>query len=392
MSLSTRDDFKEKNNYMNISIITRHNIINYGSVLQALALQKILENEGHKAEIIDYIREDEDYRTIAKVLVSRNKKWNSNIFTRMLFVAGKSFEFYFGGKKFEAIRNTYLNLTNKRYASLKELIAEPPMADLYMTGSDQVWGEIGQNAYDPVFFLDFAPQDVRKVSYAASLGRTDFSNEVLSTYKKLLSSYSVITVREKSAQQIIANLGYPETKQVLDPTLLLSAEQWDNIVATEKSRFAETNQKYILVYQRRPNREIDEYADKLSKKTGLPVYRLSADFHQLLRGGKLILLPNLHEFIDYLKHATFLITDSFHGTAFAINYNVQFVDVLPKGTATRNLSILELTNLSDRVVKDFSDLSCINQKIDFSAANEIICAERERSLQVLRDMIQGATK
>ena len=98
MSLSTRDDFKERNNYMNISIITRHNIINYGSVMQALALQKILENEGHNAEIIDYIREDEDYRTIAKVLVSRNKKWNSNIFTRMLFVAGKSFEFYFGGK------------------------------------------------------------------------------------------------------------------------------------------------------------------------------------------------------------------------------------------------------------------------------------------------------
>ena len=86
---------------MKISIITRHNIINYGSVLQTLALQEILSNMGHTSEVIDYIRNDEDYKKIAKVLVERHPTWNRNILTKKIFVWGKNFEFQLAGRKFE---------------------------------------------------------------------------------------------------------------------------------------------------------------------------------------------------------------------------------------------------------------------------------------------------
>ena len=103
----------------------------------------------------------------------------------------------------------------------------------------------------------------------------------------------------------------------------------------------------------------------------------------------MIFLHNLNDFIDWIKNAEFLVTDSFHGTAFAINYNVDFVDILPSGTATRNLSILSLMGLSNRVVKDKTDFSFIKEKIDYSKVNEVLDTERQRSKQILEMMITG---
>lgn len=373
---------------MKVSFITRHNIINYGSVLQTIALQKMIERFGYQAEVIDYIRTDEDFRNIAKVLASRNAKCQKSCLFKMFFIIGKSLEFQIAGKKFEQIRNRYLKVS-KRYSTLKELRENPPEADIYMTGSDQVWGGIGEDRYDSAFFLDFGDSTKKRLSYAASFGRTDMSEDILKIYSELLKKYSVISVREESARQILINQGYSKTIQVLDPTLLLTSKEWDNIVTIEASRFKKPASPYILVYQRRPNKEIDRYAEGLSKHSGYPVYRITADFHQGIRGGKMIFLPNMHEFIDWIKNAEFLVTDSFHGTAFAINYNVDFVDILPSGTATRNLSILSFMGLSNRVVKDETDFSFIKEKIDYSKVNEVLDTERQRSKQILEMMITG---
>lgn len=373
---------------MKISFITRHNIVNYGSVLQTIALQEIIERNGYKAEVINYIRTDEDYRNIAKVLANRSSKWSRNPVLKVCFILGKSIEFQIAGKKFEVIRKNYLKTTN-RYLSLDELKKNPPKADIYMTGSDQVWGGIGKDQYDAAFFLDFGDLKTKRLSYAASFGRTDMSDEILRIYSRLLKKYTAISVREQSAKEILVNLGYSKTLQVLDPTLLLTSKEWDKIVEREPSSFSNPKIPYILVYQRCPNKIVDMYAKKLSKVSGCPVYRITTDFHQRIRGGKMVFLPNLHEFIDWLKNAAFLVTDSFHGTAFAINYNIDFVDILPVGTATRNLSILELVGLSERVVKDENDFSFIEHKIDFTTVNKTIENERRKSQKVLREMIVG---
>lgn len=373
---------------MKISFITRHNIINYGSVLQTIALQEMIERCGYEAEVIDYIRADEDYRNIAKVLANRNAKCREDALFKMFFILGKTLEFRLSGKKFEKIREKYLK-TSERYSTLRELRDNPPKADVYMTGSDQVWGGIGEEQYDAAFFLEFGDPMKKRVSYAASFGRIDMSEDLLKIYSSLLKKYSTISVREESAREILINQGYRDTQQVLDPTLLLSSQEWDAIVNTENSKFKNPNTPYVLVYQRRPNKEIDSYAEGLSKYSGYPVYRITADFHQGIRGGKMVFLPNIHEFLEWIKNAAFLVTDSFHGTAFAINYNVDFVDILPSGTATRNLSILNLVGLTNRVVKNKNDFSFIDDRIDFDTVNKVLDHERQRSKKILYKMITG---
>ena len=121
---------------------------------------------------------------------------------------------------------------------------------------------------------------------------------------------------------------------------------------------------------------------------GLPLVRISTSFHQLVRPGKFIWCPGVGEFLSYVKNAECMITDSFHGTAFAINFNTQFVEVLPNNrTGTRNTSILKLTGLSDRVLKNPEDIELAFKKIDFSNANEVIQRERKKSIKILSSMI-----
>ena len=103
-------------------------------------------------------------------------------------------------------------------------------------------------------------------------------------------------------------------------------------------------------------------------------------------------MPSLSEWLGYIKNARFMITDSFHGTAFAINFNTQFANILPKGTETRNQSILELTGLQDRVVMDYQDFSVFENRIDYSKVNSIIQEKRKESLRILENMLSVRKK
>lgn len=198
----------------------------------------------------------------------------------------------------------------------------------------------------------------------------------------MLSCYSNITVRENSAVQILSDMGI-EAQQVLDPTLLVTADEWEQYISNKDIQ----KEEYVLVYQIHNNPELDKYAIKFAKKAGLPLVRVSPILHQAKRGGKFVYLPDIGEFLALIKNARYMVTDSFHGTAFAINFNKQFVEVLPNtGTASRNQSILKLTGLEDRIVKDLNDFTFINRKIDFTGVNHKIETERSASDFVLQRM------
>ena len=135
--------------------------------------------------------------------------------------------------------------------------------------------------------------------------------------------------------------------------------------------------KYILVYQVHNNPRLDLDAEKVSKDKQLPIVRVSALFHQIIRKGKLVVCPKMGEFLGYIRYAECMITDSFHGTAFALNFNIPFVEVLPNNnTGTRNISILMLTGLSNRILQDENDISLASEEIDFAPVNAILKRER----------------
>lgn len=252
-----------------------------------------------------------------------------------------------------------------------------------MTGSDQVWGPTSSGEYDPSYLLSFAPNDVRKVSYAASLGKRAPAGETESMFQSLLARYDAISVREDSAVHQLKTWGF-EADQVLDPTLLLSGDNWRDFARGKKVR-----PPYVLVYQIHSNPRVGHYAEAAAKELGLPLVRVSAYLHQVVREGKLEYLPGIREFIRLVDGAQLLVTDSFHGTAFAINLNTSFVEVLPEdGTACRNVSILRLTGLESRVLKD-DDLSFAEKAVDFEPVNKVLSLERKRSLNLMRFLIEG---
>ena len=366
---------------MKIAVITRHAIVNYGALLQTIATQQVIEQLGHRCQIIDYIREDETYYNYEKTVLRSKDRWKNSAWKRAIYLALRMPPSVIAGKKFEKERKKRLALT-PAYSSPEQLEQELPDADVYVTGSDQVWGPVADGSVDCAYLLSFVPDYKRKLSYAASFGRAKLTEDMQAYYKQWLSRYDQITVREDSAVELIKDMGLSAT-QVLDPTLLLSKDYWDTYTARPKTG------KYVLVYQLHNDKSLGAYAKKVAKSMGLPLIRISPTFHQVFRQGRLVFAPSLEKMLTYIKHAECVITDSFHGTVFAMTFNTPFVEVLPNNnTGTRNLSILKLTGLEDRILTDHNDIELADKPIDYARVNRKLELEREKSLSVLKSMIQ----
>lgn len=364
---------------MKINVITRHAPRNYGSLLQSIATIKVLDSLGFDSSIIDYQRKDE--RGMNATYTQARMKYGSNLIKILLYLFVRFPMEYISQCRFDKMRNYFLRMT-KRCSNKDELRMLD--ADVFMTGSDQVWGPVIDGKYDPSYFLEFVDQKKKKIAYAASFGKTLFDANVIDEYIEFLRKYNHITVRENRAHELLNEWNVPCAGQVLDPTLLLNSDQWSEYIKEEPN----IKGPYVLVYGIHHNSRLDKYAINFAKEVNLPLIRVSPALHQFYRGGKFIFCPSLSKFLSLIKNAAYMVTDSFHGTAFAINFNTQFIEVLANtGTASRNQSILQLTGLTDRVLIDDADFSFSKEMIDFSNANQTLKQEREKSLEMLKNII-----
>ena len=374
---------------MNVKVITRHSPSNYGSLLQSIATVKTIEGLGHDCSIIDYQRPDE--RGLKGVLTQVNCKAGfGNPLKKLAYIAIRYPIETFALVRFDRMRKKYLKMTSRcsSHVDLKKI-----SADAFITGSDQVWGPMMNGVYDSAYFLQFVGKDSRKLAYAASFGKTKFDESTVVAYKKMLSESDKIADREKSAVSLLEDWGLNNCLgQVLDPTLLLDMSQWTNLLIKKNDFDKYKDLKYILVYQIHNDPKLSGYAKRLAKHTGMELLRVNPMLHQALRGGKFICSPDLSEFLSLVANASCIVTDSFHGTCFSINFGKQFIEILPNNaTGTRNQSILELTGLSDRILCDFNDYSLVDKVIDYSKVNELLEVERRKSLEVIRSMIQNSS-
>lgn len=363
---------------MDIKVITRHTPSNYGSLLQALATQEVIKAMGHSVEIIDYRRPDEWGFVAVKTLLRGKPQFMANLLKRLAYISLMYPETKIAEVKFDEMRRRYLNLTEicQTHEDLSRV-----KADVFLTGSDQVWGPMMNGEPDNAYFLDFVRRG-KRVAYAASFGRTNFTPDMVSRFKELLGQYDAVSVREDSAVAFLESMDIECRGQVLDPTLLLTSDKWNEYV--EKDIPGE----YVLVYQLHNNPVLSEYAVGLARHLNLPLLRISPSFHQLRRGGKFVFLPDMGDFLSYIRNCSFFVTDSFHGTAFALNFTRQFAEILPNNsTGSRNQSILKLTGLSDRIITDYNDFSIVDRQINYANVNEILARERAVSLDILKDII-----
>ena len=362
---------------LKVALITRHAISNYGSLLQTIATQNVITNLGYECLTIDYIRRNESIVKRELTLLGNKPEYNKLI-KRLAYLLVRWPMSIIAGKKFAKMRKTYLN-TTKLYSDIEQLQKDKPVADIYMTGSDQVWGPVMDGAYDSAYCLSFTADNDRRIAFAASFGRTKFTKETEEFYKKWLFRYEAIAVREDSAVQLLNSWGL-QAKQVVDPTLMLDSTYWSKFTI-------DINKKYILIYQIHNDKKLDRYAKAVARKYKLPLIRISPSFHQIVRGGKFKFCPDISAFLSYVKNAQCLITDSFHGTAFALNFNTPFVEVLPGETSTRNMSILRLVGLTDRILQDENDLDLAFKPVDFTYANKVLAEKRKEGIEILSLML-----
>ena len=367
---------------MKVGFITRHAVANYGSILQSYAMQETIKGLGYESEIINYIRNDEKGRNIGKTMLNRSKFWNKNLITRFAYNILQTPNYTNSFNRFSEFRRELLKET-REYNSLEQLKMDCPNEDAYCTGSDQVWGKIGDDDFDKAYFLDFVPDDKKCISYASSFGKEKINKRLEQNLPELLKKYNKVLVREDSAVKLLRDKGI-SCEQTIDPVYLLDKEQWNKMIGNTKYR-----KKYILVYQLHNNKKFEKYCKEFSKKVKLPLIRISISWLYIVRPGKLVFLPTPQEFMAYFRDAEYVITDSFHGTSFSLIFNKKFIDILPSDTSTRITSILNLTGTQDRILNNYNDFEIIKKDIDYKKVNGIIEKERQNSIRLLKEAIEN---
>ena len=356
---------------MKIGILTFQQAINYGAVLQLYALQKIIQKLGADPKVINYIspKLENDYK-----IVRYNdglKNLLASIFCAKAFCERK--------RRFKIFEKKYLNLTNELY-SKEDLNKICEKYDYIITGSDQVWNYTITDT-DSTYMLDFVEDNNKKISYAASFGVGFIPGELKIWYKNLLQDFKAISVREKQGQAIIKSLCSKEVPVVLDPTFLLTKEEWKKLNTCDTK-----NKKYILVYCLRRSNLLNKMAEKLKIKTGFEIIVLNPRIRNIYdKFSAYNVGPG--DFIRLFMNAEYILTNSFHGTAFAINFNKKFLVDLDINSAistnSRLLNILSLLGLEDRIVENI-DIKKMYQDIDYRKVNKILDEERIKSINYLK--------
>lgn len=362
-----------------VGIITLHRTTNYGSVLQAYALQEVIKKAGYTTEIIDYRPGRSNMISMLKGLKNKSKLLHDNFFVRNAarVIIFPSYLLRF--LTFKKFVRKYLNLSSYHFNDEKELNEYDFDYDIYCTGSDQVWNSEWNGKIDKPLFLNFASDSSKKIAYAASFGKTELSSWEIDETKKLLNRYDYISVRELSGLQILNDLGIKNAKCVLDPTLLLDNNKW-HALSSNKYR----NQDYILVYNLNRNKKIHDYATKLSKKTGYKIKYITYQLHDFYKKGHMYCNTSVENYLSLIENAKYIVTDSFHGVAFSINFNKNFIVIYPNKFSSRLESILKITGLNNRVI---TDNNLLLDDIDYKSVNSCIEKERKKSIDCLYYML-----
>ena len=365
---------------MKICTITCHDVYNVGASLQAYALQTYLKSLGHDVKIIDY---KPDYLSKHYRLdIVGNPKYDKPLLKQAYLLAKLPGRLRILPRKkaFDGFTAKYLDLT-KRYASNEELKKEPPEAEVYFAGRDQIWNPLFPNGKDPAFYLDFVQQGVR-ASYAASFAVDEFPQELREVTAQYLDRFDHIAVREKSGLSVLKMLGIEGAVTVLDPVFLLGRAQWEAMA--ERPDVGEA--PYLLVYDFDNSDSIRRLAENIAAENGWKIYSI----FELPYAERCFSLCGPETFLGLVQGAAFVLSNSFHATAFSVIFEREFAVVeRTEKINTRMRDFTALLGLSDRMVTEIANVPF---NTDWTQVERRLAGEIHHSKayidEVLRDVKQ----
>ena len=376
---------------MRVGIITIHNSPNYGACLQAFALWKYIEQQGCDCEIIDLYRPHQEEYIPSKIYKPYYKTRSvKSLLKKVIKIAclkktkqlPYSIEAFAKFKKF----NSAIKLS-KAYKKIDDLYANPPIYDLYIAGSDQLWNPTQPYCLEP-YFLTFVPQGSKKISFATSIGITNLTNKEKQDFKKWLLQFDAISVREKQAQTLLESFVNRDIEQVADPTFLLEESYWKSMI-----KIPTITQPYILLFTLNHNQQLLDYSLHLSTESGIPLIYLCQTAKQLDNSFTTITNASIEEFLGYIAHAEMVITESFHGTVFSLILGTKnFYSYISKNSVrgSRLEDLLTTFHLESHLLPQNMNASyktLSEQHIDTNKISKIISIERKHSVTFLAKWI-----
>ena len=377
-----------------VGLVTLYTGFNYGSSLQAYATKHYLASLGYDVDLLGIkgsIIEGRDVR-IGKLFVMFRRTIFRPVLLKKTFIHHKS---HIAQKKtaevIQAFKNFEKNVLQPRkmiYREIKKYANDNLSAIL--CGSDQIWGST--NVYvDPVNYLRFVERN-KRIAFAPSFGNSTVPKYNEKLIKKYVSDFDSLSVREEEGAKIIRSFTGKDVPVLIDPTLLLNKEEW------MKLSDGSIEGKYILLYfLNKPTDIALRYIKEIQLELGCNTYailhnfgefKVIKDFDYIDAGPK--------EFVALINSATYICTDSFHGTAFSVNFNKQFYvferDYTTNGNqSSRVANFLLKFKILDRFIKKDENIVDV-QKVDFSVSNEILEGERRKSYKYLADSLEKAEK
>ncbi|MGN1131304.1 MAG: polysaccharide pyruvyl transferase family protein [Ruminococcus sp.] len=372
-----------------IGIITFHSSHNCGSMLQAYALQTVLNKKFNQdAEIINFVNKGS--KNLYGYIDFRPKKSaiRHNLHTLCHFPVVKK-----SRADYMEFSDKYLKIAPKEYHNSKQLSELNGKYDIFVAGGDQVWNLLCPDA-DDAYYLDFV-KDAKKVSYSPSFGGNNINNVADDTekYDRLLKDFDFLSVREPNGQKWIKELTGIEVPIIADPTLLLTKEEW-----LSQFELPKIEEPFIFNYAFfHNNPQANTALQKMSKEMGMPVYMLDMKSWHTYRldkyGIKCFEKTGPLAFISLMANAELVLTQSFHGTLFSALFHKQFwsyhAPIIKKKDDDRATAIMKQLGLSDRyvVIDDLPNQDYL-KKIDYSNTDKLINDLREKAFKYIESFLK----
>ncbi|MBQ3014432.1 MAG: polysaccharide pyruvyl transferase family protein [Clostridia bacterium] len=371
---------------MKIGILTLNQSYSYGACLQAYATFYALQEMGHEVEFINYVNEEEQSQNH---LFSNRSDWSMLKNAKASLLNILFLRVHNSKKAFDSFHTEFLE--KKRRTLTKEELQDLQY-DVLLSGSDQLWNPTIFSKLDTAYFLDFGTAK-KRISYAASAGSHCFSENEIHILKPLLEQYDAISVREKQLKHQLEDSFSLKSEVVIDPTFLLTAEEWLNI---DFRRNFKAKGRYILLYM--IGVPFSEYKERyaplveyVKRKLNLPVYVVgNSSFLHVPGGDRNLTGMTPIGLVHAIHQADLVLTSSFHGVAFSINLNRPFI-ALENSNPDRVNNLLTLCGLENRKLSGLDKDACeaLLRPYGYMYANEQLKQHREASKAWVQEQLKG---